>query len=201
MPLIFSGTELIACCLAMRYLLVSPSCISLRSFARLFFLIKEAVFLVRRSQPQPHHGRFDASFLYSRMLTFSEWRMAEQLLSRRGIIQKAKRHPQPADSVPAAPTCVASSCALVLRYDTAAWSVAVSLRLGWWILLFASCLLHACNPVRLLVKVLARHEDAILLMRPPTACISWCGHRENVEQEGRLVRARCWGLECCALTV
>ncbi len=44
---------------------------------------------MRHSQPQPHHGRFDASFLHSWMLTFSEWRMAEQLLSQRGIIQKS----------------------------------------------------------------------------------------------------------------
>ncbi len=51
-----------------------------------FFLIKEAVLLVRHSQPQPHHGRFDAFVLHSRMLTFSEWRMAEQLLSRKSII-------------------------------------------------------------------------------------------------------------------
>ena len=133
MPLIYSGTKLIACCSAMRYLLVSASCICLRSFARLVFLDKGGCFLVRHSQPQPHHGRFDASFLHSWMLTFSECRMAEQLLSQRGIIQKAKRHRQPADSVPATPPCVASSCALVLRYDTAARSVAVCLRLGWWI--------------------------------------------------------------------
>ena len=49
---------------------------------------------MRHSQPQPHHGRLDASFLHSWMLTFSECRMAEQLLSRKSIIQKAKRHHQ-----------------------------------------------------------------------------------------------------------
>ncbi len=133
---------------------------------------------MRHSQPQPHHGRFDASFLHSWMLTSSECRMAEQLLSRKSIIQKAKRHHQPADSVPAAPTCVASSCALVLRYDTAARSVAVCLRLGCWICcLAAACCMHRClfaKPDCLFVRVCACHEDAMLLMRPPTACISWC---------------------------
>jgi hypothetical protein len=123
-------------------------------FLWIIFLDKGGCFLVRHSQPQSHHGRFDASFLLHWMLTFPECRMPEQLLSRKSIIQKS-REALPADSVPAAPTCVASSCALVLRYDTAARSVAVCLRLGWWILLFGSCLLHACNSVRLLVRVLA----------------------------------------------
>jgi hypothetical protein len=68
-------------------------------FRSIVLLDKGGCFLVRHSQPKRHHGRFDACFLYSRMLTFSECRMAEQLLSRRGIIQKAKRHHQPARSL------------------------------------------------------------------------------------------------------
>jgi hypothetical protein len=99
MPLIYLWDKADRMLLRHALLLISPSCLSLRSFARSFFLIKKAVFLVRHLQPQPHHGRFDASFfcvdafcLPSRMLSFSECRMAEQLPSRRGIIQKAKKH-------------------------------------------------------------------------------------------------------------
>ncbi len=112
----------------------------------IFLLIKETVLWVRHSQPKRPYGRFDAFVLHSRMLTFSEWRIAEQLLSQRVIIQTVKRHHQPADTVPAAPTCVASSCALVLRYDAAARSVAVCLRLWLVDLMFGSCLLHAWMP-------------------------------------------------------
>ena len=87
-----SSSHVASPCAACSFLpAASLSTLSLDLFFLIFFFIKEAVFLVRHSQPQPHHGRFDASFLHSWMLTFSECWMAEQLLSQRGIIQKAKR--------------------------------------------------------------------------------------------------------------
>ncbi len=83
---------------------------------------------MRHSQPKRLPGCFDAFCLDSRMLTFSECRTV--------AIRKG-RHPEsreasPADSVLAAPTWLLL-CALVLRYDTAARSVAVRLRVSWWI--------------------------------------------------------------------
>ena len=59
-------------------------------FRSIVFSIKEAVLWVRHSQPKRPYGRFDAFVLHSRMLTFSEWRIAEQLLSQRGIIRKPR---------------------------------------------------------------------------------------------------------------
>jgi hypothetical protein len=55
-----------------------------------FFKIMETVPWVRHSQPNRPYGRFDAFVLHSRMLTFSEWRIAEQFLSQRGIIRKPR---------------------------------------------------------------------------------------------------------------
>ncbi len=70
-------------------------------------------------------------------------------------------------------------------------------------LMFGSCLLHAWMPVCLLVCMSVRLSRRCHVADEATNCVHLlvCGHRENVEQEGRLVRARCWGLECCALTV
>jgi hypothetical protein len=120
--------------------------------------------------------------------------MPEQLLSRRGIIQKSPETSR-AGSVPAAPPFEASSCALVLRYDTAARSVAVCLRLGWWICcLAAACCMHRClfdepDCLYMSVRLARRYHVA----DEATNCVHLlvCGHRETVEQEGRLVRARC----------